>query len=183
MATISLLFRVTGEVLIKWVLIGDTVERGSSMSQPRTQLRVFVVDDEFVIASTLGLILRHKGFDAITFHAPLEALAAASSQAPDVLISDVVMPQISGIELAIRLQEHCPKCKVLLFSGQAATAGLLETARAKGHNFEILSKPVHPTDLLKKIAELTGNAPLSSSASDETPGEAAVNLNLDPASE
>jgi DNA-binding NtrC family response regulator len=153
------------------------------MSQPHTQLRVFVVDDEFVIASTLGLILRHKNFDAISFHAPLDALEAASSQAPDLLISDVVMPQISGIELAIRLQEQCPNCKVLLFSGQAATAGLLETARAKGHNFEILSKPVHPTDLLRKIAESTGNAQLRPSASDETPGELALNPSLGAGSE
>jgi DNA-binding NtrC family response regulator len=148
------------------------------MSQPRTQLRVFVVDDEFVIASTLGLILRHKGFDAISFHTPLDALQAASSQAPDLLISDVVMPQLSGIELAIRLQEQCPNCKVLLFSGQAATAGLLETARANGHNFEILAKPVHPTDLLRKIAESTGNVQLRSSASDKSPRELAVNLSL-----
>jgi DNA-binding NtrC family response regulator len=127
------------------------------MSQPCKQLRVFVVDDEFVIASTLGLILRHKGFDAISFHAPLDALEAARSKIPDLLISDVVMPRLSGIELAIRVQEQCPDCKVLLFSGQAATAGMLEAARANGHNFEILSKPVHPTDLLRRIAETTGN--------------------------
>jgi DNA-binding NtrC family response regulator len=127
------------------------------MFQPRKQLRVFVVDDEFVIASTLGLILRHKGFDAISFHSPLDALEAAPSQAPDLLIADVVMPQLSGIELAIRVQGQCPDCKVLLFSGQAATAGMLEAAYARGHNFEILSKPVHPTDLLRKIAETTGN--------------------------
>src|ERR1700677_4685876 len=163
---------------MNWLLIGDTLQRGTSMSQTRTQLRVFVVDDEFVIASTLGLILRHKGFDAISFHTPLDALQAASSQAPDLLISDVVMPQLSGIELAIRLHEQCPNCKVLLFSGQAATSGLLEAARANGHNFEILSKPVHPTDLLRKIAESTGNAPLKSSASDETPGPLSVNLSL-----
>ncbi|MGD0097308.1 MAG: response regulator [Terracidiphilus sp.] len=128
------------------------------MPQASKHLRVFVVDDEFIIASTLGLILRHKGFDAISFQAPLEALEAARSRAPDLLISDVVMPQFSGIELAIQLQKQCPNCRVLLFSGQAATAGMLEDARASGHNFEILMKPVHPTDLLRKIAEATGNA-------------------------
>jgi DNA-binding NtrC family response regulator len=125
------------------------------MSQPRKQLRVFVVDDEFTIASTLGMILRHKGFDATSYHAPLDALEAARSQAPDLLISDVVMPQFSGIELAIRVKEQCPNCKVLLFSGQSATAGMLEVARANGHDFEILTKPVHPTDLLRKINEAT----------------------------
>jgi hypothetical protein len=44
-----------------------------------------------------------------------------------------------------------PGIKVLLFSGQAATADLLEKARANGHEFEILAKPVHPQDLLNKL--------------------------------
>jgi CheY-like chemotaxis protein len=70
---------------------------------------------------------------------------------PDLLISDMVMPLLSGIELAIQLREVCPNCKVLLFSGQAATAGMLDKARTSGHDFEVLAKPVHPADLLKKI--------------------------------
>lgn len=121
------------------------------MPTDRTQPRVFVVDDEPVIATTLGVILRQQGFEAHSFNLPLEALQAAREKAPDLLISDVVMPLLSGIELAIQLREFCPNCKVLLFSGQAATAGMLESARAAGHDFEVLAKPVHPTDLLKKI--------------------------------
>jgi DNA-binding NtrC family response regulator len=135
------------------------------MLQPSKQFRVFVVDDEFVIASSLELILRHKGFDAISFQAPHEALEAARFLAPDLLISDVVMPQFSGIELAIQIQKQSPDCKVLLFSGQAATAGMLEDARANGHNFEFLSKPVHPIDLLRRIAEATGEGNSSPSVS------------------
>ncbi|MGA2649223.1 MAG: response regulator [Terracidiphilus sp.] len=121
------------------------------MSADRVQVRVFVVDDETVIANTLGMILRQQGFEAHSFSLPLEALNAARELMPDLLISDVVMPLLSGIELAIQVREHCPNCKVLLFSGQAATAGMLENARASGHDFEVLAKPVHPTDLLKKI--------------------------------
>ena len=148
-----------------WLTAGDFLKEGVSMRQPRKKLRVFVVDDEFIIASTLGLILCNKGFDAISFNGPLEALEAARTLAPDLLISDVVMPGISGIELAIRIQAQCPHCKVLLFSGQAATAGLLEAARAKGYNFEILSKPVHPTDLLARIAEaIAPSSPASQEA-------------------
>lgn len=125
------------------------------MTQSSKQLRIFVVDDEFIIASTLTLILRQKGFDAVSFSTPRDVLEAASSEAPDLLISDVVMPQFSGIELAIRVREQCPHCKALLFSGQAATAGLLEAARAEGRDFEILSKPVHLIDLLRKVKQAT----------------------------
>ena len=65
----------------------------------------------------------------------------------------------SGIELAVQLEAFCPDCKVLLFSGQAATADLLQAARADGHDFELVLKPVHPKDLLSKIQQLTGKVP------------------------
>jgi DNA-binding NtrC family response regulator len=126
------------------------------MSQPQRQPYVFVVDDEEVIASTLTTILQlHGGFRARSFTKPIEALEAARLEAPDLLISDVVMPQLSGIDLAIQVRESCPNCKVLLFSGQAATTHLLDAASANGHNFELLLKPVHPADLLIRIKSLT----------------------------
>jgi CheY-like chemotaxis protein len=82
----------------------------------------------------------------------------ARSEAPDLLISDVMMPQLSGIDLAIQMKEECPGCQILLFSGQAETVDLLQTAREQGHNFQLLSKPVHPTDLLNGIRALAENA-------------------------
>jgi DNA-binding NtrC family response regulator len=143
----------------KWMIGEATGERGPFMSDMRRRPRVFVVDDEQVIASTLAMILRKNGFDAISFTEPLEALEAAGLEAPDLLISDVVMPGLSGIDLAVQLQERCQNCNVLLFSGQAATAGMLETARANGHNFELLLKPVHPADLLREIDKVTRDSP------------------------
>lgn len=118
------------------------------------EIRVFVVDDETVIATTLTAILKQSGFDAIGFTNPLQALAAAEEKSPDLLISDVVMPQLSGIDLAIQLKAKVPACKILLFSGQAATLDLLASAREGGHDFALLSKPVHPTDLLNAIRSL-----------------------------
>jgi DNA-binding response OmpR family regulator len=125
------------------------------MPQERRKLQVFVVDDETVIAATLAMILRHQGLEARSFDSPLEALNATREIVPDLLISDVMMPEMSGIELALKVREYCPECKVLLFSGQAATADLLEKARADGHDFEVLAKPVHPSDLLAKIRAVT----------------------------
>jgi CheY-like chemotaxis protein len=120
-------------------------------NQVRRTLQVFVVDDENVICTTLAMILRKMGIDAVAFERPLDALAAAKLQAPDLLLSDVAMPIMTGIELAIQLKTYCPDCKVLLFSGQASTADWLNVAKADGHSFEILTKPVHPTELLAKI--------------------------------
>jgi FixJ family two-component response regulator len=69
-----------------------------------------------------------------------------------------MMPEINGIELAIQLLQICPECRVLLFSGQANTQGLLDTARASGNDFEIMSKPIHPSDLLRKVENGLGIA-------------------------
>jgi len=63
----------------------------------------------------------------------------------------VIMADLNGIDTAIRIREMLPRTKILLFSGQAATADLLEKARAQGYEFEILAKPVHPQDLLSKL--------------------------------
>ena len=123
------------------------------MSHPHKHFNVFVVDDESVIASTLATILRHEGFDARSFTVPLEALLAAQYDTPDLLLSDVIMPVMSGVDLAIQVQRQCSDCRVLLFSGQAATADLLKAARADGHDFDLLPKPAHPTDLLRAIQE------------------------------
>ena len=125
------------------------------MPQQRKPFRVFVVDDEHIIASTLATILQRNGFDAIAYTDPMQALAAARTSAPDLLISDVVMPTLSGIDLAILLRHEYPEIRVLLFSGQAATANLLEAAKIKGYDFDLLSKPIHPADFLLKIKVVT----------------------------
>jgi DNA-binding NarL/FixJ family response regulator len=59
---------------------------------------------------------------------------------PDLLISDVAMPQLSGFDLALQVKAHVFDCKILLFSGHAATAHLLDQAQEHGHNFTLLSK-------------------------------------------
>jgi DNA-binding response OmpR family regulator len=112
---------------------------------------VFVVDDESVIAQTLATILNQAGFTASAFDHPEKAIAACADLSPDLLITDVVMPGMSGIELALHFRRELPNCKVLLFSGQAATADLLAKAREQGHDFDLLTKPIHPTDLLAKL--------------------------------
>ncbi len=113
--------------------------------------RVLVADDEQVIANTLAIILNQAGFEARAVYSGEKAVEALDSFCPDMLISDVIMTGMTGIEAAIRTRAQVPGCKILLFSGQAATADLLERARSQGHEFEILAKPVHPSDLLAKL--------------------------------
>ncbi len=115
---------------------------------------VFVVDDEVTISETLALILSRSGFMVSSFTDPLKALDGVASRSPDLLLTDVVMPHLSGIDLAIQIREKYPDCKILLFSGQAETQDLLAAARQQGHDFSLLAKPVHPVELLRRIKDL-----------------------------
>lgn len=121
------------------------------MPESRPKPKVLVVDDERVIADTLAMILSQSGFDAQARYSGEDALEFASTFQPDMLICDVIMADLNGIDAAIRIRALLPKIKILLFSGQAATADLLEKARAQGYEFEILAKPVHPQDLLNRL--------------------------------
>jgi CheY-like chemotaxis protein len=114
---------------------------------------ILIVDDERVIADTLAIILSKSGFATFTAYSGSSGLELAAIVRPQLLISDVVMPGMTGVELAIALGELIPDCKVLLFSGQAATADLLQEARQLGHDFTTLTKPIHPTDMLRRISE------------------------------
>jgi CheY-like chemotaxis protein len=116
-----------------------------------SKCRVVVVDDEVAIASTLKAILNHSGFDAHAMFSGQELVDSLETLRPDVLIMDVEMPGMTGIEAAIITRRKLPNCKILLWSGRAATSGLLLKAREQGHEFELLGKPVNLPDLLAKL--------------------------------
>lgn len=125
-------------------------------------LRVLIADDEHVIADSLALILSQFGYETTAVYSGEKAIEAAAIWTPDVVISDVAMGGMSGIDAGIQIRQMLPDCRVLLFSGQASTADLIQRATGQGHYFEIVSKPVHPRALL---AYLSGSVQ-GSSASD-----------------
>ncbi len=109
-----------------------------------TSARVVVVDDERTIADTLVLILQKRGLDAFAFYSPLAALEAVAAIDPTYLVTDIVMPEVDGIALAMKVQRLCPECRVILMSGNAMYAG----RELPGLGFPLLHKPVHPEQLL-----------------------------------
>jgi CheY-like chemotaxis protein len=116
--------------------------------------RILIVDDERRIADTSALILQGAGYETAVAYDATSGLARCREFHPQLVLTDVVMPGMSGIEMAIAIRHEFPRCAILLISGQAATADMLESARQEGHSFELLAKPVHPSRLLQRVAEI-----------------------------
>jgi DNA-binding NtrC family response regulator len=122
--------------------------------------RILVVDDEEAIADTLALIFRSNGYEARMAYSAEQALELLETWRPDLAIIDVVLPGMNGIEFAIFLKASYPEIHFLLFSGQPGAGGMLEEAKKKGHLFEILAKPLHPTFMLATVANMLSSPPV-----------------------
>ena len=107
------------------------------------------MDDERVTADTLVIILNQQGDDAHSTYTGTGAVEEAHRLMPDLIISDIVMPDLNGVEAMIRVRAFLPGCRILLFDGSPDMwAGLLEDARAQGHDFELVGKPADPRAFL-----------------------------------
>jgi len=119
--------------------------------------RILVVDDESGITETLSAILRLKGYVVDIATNGEEGYERAIAFKPALVISDISMPRLNGIDMAIKIAAEMPRVRILLFSGQAMTLELLQQARVHGYNFECLVKPFHPLDLINKVQALLGS--------------------------
>lgn len=117
--------------------------------------RVLVVDDEKFIADTLTAILQMKGYTAQAAYSAEEAIPKAAAMAPDILISDVMMGPMNGVQLAQHIVALHPACGVFLISGNDDAARLLESAGKQGLEFPLLAKPIHPDELLGLLSKKT----------------------------
>ena len=113
--------------------------------------RILIVDDERTIADTLAIILRKNGFETTAVYSGEQAIEAARAASPDALIADVVLQGISGIDVALQVRALLPHCRVILIPGQGESCDLVQNARAQGHRFDVLGKPFHPTELVRKL--------------------------------
>src|SRR5689334_5004093 len=105
-------------------------------------MKIIVVDDEPIIADTLANILIGEGHNALAFSRGEPAIRLAEVMQPDLLVTDVMMPGMDGIETAKAILKVVPGCRIILFSGQAESTDMVSKARADGHIFEVLAKPV-----------------------------------------
>lgn len=127
---------------------GLDLEVEATESRP-SKSRILIVDDERLIADTCAQILEGAGFDVRAAYEGWTALEIASKFRPDYLLTDVLMPRMNGVELAIAISKMLPSAKILLFSGQAGVSEILLRGQEQGYEFELLAKPIHPRQLIE----------------------------------
>jgi len=110
---------------------------------------VLLVDDEREFAEALTERLRLRGYDARAACTAEEALAAAAATAPDVVLLDLNLPGVRGVELLLALRQACPHAGIVLLSGHLDLAEKIEGVRLDA--FGVLLKPVEMTELIAKI--------------------------------
>ncbi len=116
-----------------------------------TPARILIVDDEPTIADTLSVIFRVAGYETFTAYNGRLGLNAARKLVPNLVLTDVAMPELDGVTMAIEICSTLPNVRVLLFSGQAETRDLLRNAEGRGFHFELLQKPVHPDEIIQRV--------------------------------
>ena len=116
--------------------------------------RILIVDDEATISDTMALIFRMQHYEVRVAYTAEQAIETIAEWQPDLAVLDVMLPEMNGIDLAIVIKANYSSCHVILFSGHTNTALLLEEAGRKGHQFEVLPKPVHPSAMLERASAL-----------------------------
>ncbi len=134
----------------------DSILASSNLNPGNEERRrtVLIVDDEHLIADTLAEILNDSGnFVAVAVYDGASALEQVRDTGLDILITDVVMPEMNGIELAKAIKSIYPKTRIVLLSGQAQTRDLMQQAEHEGYEFELWAKPVHPDIVLERLKQ------------------------------
>jgi|NGEPerStandDraft_6_1074524.scaffolds.fasta_scaffold53156_1 CheY-like chemotaxis protein len=117
-------------------------------------IRILVVDDERIIADTLATILRSSGYDCRTAYDGAQALDLVDVFEPNLVISDVAMPNLTGIELYHQLKAKPNAPAVMLLSGNVQVLEMLSKEQQSGHRLEVISKPIPPQKLLSSVAQM-----------------------------
>ena len=120
--------------------------------------KILVADDESHILHVVSLKLRNAGFEVVTAHDGQEALELASSEKPDLLITDYHMPQLSGLELCQKLKQDPNTCRIPAIMLTARGYHLEPHDTEQSGILRMLSKPFSPRQLLTTVNEMLAAA-------------------------
>ncbi len=114
-------------------------------------IRILLAEDDTAMRTYLARALEKAGYSVVAVADGLEALPHLNNEVFDLLVSDIVMPGMDGIELARRCNEKSPRTKVMFITGFAAVS---MRARSEAPEARMLTKPFHLRDLVDQIDRL-----------------------------
>lgn len=117
-------------------------------------IRILLAEDDEAMRTYLARALENAGYSVVSVDSGLAALPHLESEHFDLLLSDIVMPEMDGIELAQRCAEVSPATKVMFITGFAAVT--LRASR-EAPNAKVLSKPFHLRDLVLEVQRVFGH--------------------------
>ena len=115
-------------------------------------IRILLAEDEDAMRTYLARALENAGYEVVSVDRGTEAVPLLETQHFDLLLSDIVMPEMDGIELAQRCAEISPTTKVMFITGFAAVALSAQDRAPAGA--KVLSKPVHLRDLVAEVEKM-----------------------------
>jgi len=133
---------------------GETRGRGSKLTGPGelAMAKIILAEDDNDMRRFLVKALQNAGFDVISFDNGLSAYQRLREEPFELLLTDIVMPEMDGIELARRASELDPDIKIMFITGFAAVA--LNSDSAAPKNAKVLSKPVHLRELVSEVQKM-----------------------------
>jgi CheY-like chemotaxis protein len=120
-------------------------------------MKILVVDDEYLVRYTLARILRGNGFEVATAADGASGMAVFRSAEPDLVITDIIMPEQEGIETIRLMRRERPAVKIIAMSGSAMMMNVdgLATALDSGAS-DVIVKPFDAEDLLSRVMQVLG---------------------------
>ncbi len=115
-------------------------------------VKLLLIDDEQLVRDELGGILRDEGYDVITGSDGQEGLALFRSEHPDMVITDIRMPKLDGLSVAITIKNEAPQVPITVVTGHGTESMAIEALRAGVTDF--LKKPVRLEDLSGALARM-----------------------------
>lgn len=115
--------------------------------------KILVIDDDPTVCQTICRILGRKGYDVVLAHDGRYGLKLFESEQPDLVITDIIMPEREGIETIRAIHKLCPKAKIIAISGGGRVGNVdFLTLAAKLGAREIIAKPFEPGELTSSVS-------------------------------
>ena len=132
---------------------------------------ILLIDDEEDVRDAVAMILGKDGYDVVAVASAEEGLARIETEVFDIVITDIIMPGVNGVDLIRSIRKSLPKVRILAISGGGnfgrtgykpeaiTTTAYLQAAKMAGAD-GILTKPFQKAELLDSIKQLFGDSPL-----------------------